>query len=332
MQKTMKYYSGYVDLDYKSKYDRQLYIGKYFSIYFGTPRKVFASPVFTDIPKDVRGKCEEAIIQTDSFESAVKVLELISAALTLIKAELYEADPLGILPFSAIEKKRIAKEVMVDDEIIGTHVCAVSQILRSCQIACNASFKRAYYNALFKYQLGNYLYSINTVELDPTRSFYYKLSRFASDYTRFAYAIIAFYSVIEELGFEVKADSDNPSFIDGSWNPCVKEDLEKRLMRAGINIEEPFSWSLRSTPTKIERELRKQGRLRPIKKSSWAKRNVRDSEVSLVNAILLVSNLRSKISSHKFTKLVESLSIYDVSNANFLARRLLLESLGFWKQ
>jgi len=82
-------------------------------------------------------------------------LELISAALTLIKAELYEADPLGILPLSAIEKKRIAKEVMIDDEIIGTHVCAVSQILQSCQIACKASFKRAYYNALFKYQLGN---------------------------------------------------------------------------------------------------------------------------------------------------------------------------------
>ncbi len=104
----MKYYSGYVDLDYKSKYDRQLYIGKYFSIYFGTPRKVFASPVFTDISQD-RGKCEEAIIQTNSFESAVKVLELISAALTLIKVELYEANPLGILPLSAIEKKRIAK-------------------------------------------------------------------------------------------------------------------------------------------------------------------------------------------------------------------------------
>ncbi len=204
--------------------------------------------------------------------------------------------------------------------------------MQSCQIVCKASFKKAYYNALFKYQLGNYLYSINTVELDLTRSFYYKLSRFASDYTRSAYAIIAFYSVIEELKLEVKADSDNPSFIDGNWNPRVKEDLEKRLMRAGINIEEPFSWSLRSTPTKIERELRRQGRLRAIKKSSWAKRNVRDSEVSLVNAILLASNLRSKISSHKFTKLVESLSIYDVSNANFLARRLLLESLGFWKQ
>ena len=329
-----KYYSGYIDFDCKSDYGEQPYKGKYFSIYFDTPRegkRDFSSLRVDSKGNDVEVECKEAIIQANSIENAMKVVELISAALTLLNAELYEADCTTILPFSSEERKLMAQEFMLEEEMIGSRIQAIPQVLLACQISCKASFRRAYYNALLKYQLGNYLFSITPIELDPSLSPYYKLSPFPSDYVRFAYGIIAFYSVVEELGFGIKATNKNPSFIYGKWNPIVRKDLEERLKKGGINTQELFSWILRSTPTNIERHLLKSGKLKPVKKSSWARRDVRDSEIELIDAILLVSNLRSAISSHKFSKFVESLSIYDVSNANYLARRLLRERLGFSK-
>ena len=318
-----KYYSGYIDLDCKSDYGKQPYKGKYFSIYFDTPPKSRNSIG--------GGMCKEAIIQTSNFKKAIKVVELISASLTLLNAELHEADHTSILPFSLEERKLLSKEYEIQEELIGNKLQSLPGIFLACQISCKASFRRAYYNALLKYQLGNYLFSITPIELDPSHSPYYKLSPFPSDYVRFAYGIIAFYSVVEELGFGIKATNKNPSFIYGKWNPIVRKDLEERLKKGGINTQELFSWILRSTPTNIERHLLKSGKLKPVKKSSWARRDVRDSEIELIDAILLVSNLRSAISSHKFSKFVESLSIYDVSNANYLARRLLRERLGFWR-
>ncbi|MGC8691159.1 MAG: hypothetical protein ACP5SP_06955 [Caldisericum sp.] len=329
-----KYYSGYIDLDCKSDYGEQPYKGRYFSIYFDTPREG-KSDVTCRIKdsegNDVEVECKEAIIQTSSIENAIKVLELISAALTLLNAELYEADRTSILPFSSEERKLMAQEFMLEEKMVGNQIHAIPQVLLACKIACKVSFRRVYYNALLKYQLGNYLYSITPIELDPSHSLYYKLSPFPSDYVKFAYAIIAFYSVIEELGLEIRASEKKPSFINGKWNPVIKKDLEARLKKDGINTQELFSWILRSTPTNIERHLLKSGKLKPVKKSSWARSSVRDSKIKLVDAILLVSNLRSSISSHKFSKLVESLSIYDVSNANYLVRRLLIEKLGFWR-
>jgi hypothetical protein len=204
-------------------------------------------------------------------------------------------------------------------------------VLPACKIACKASYRRACSYSLFKYRLGISLFPIAPIDLDPSHSGYYPLSSFPLDHVSLAYAIIAFYSVIEELGLEVRASNKKPSFINGHWNPVVRVDLESRLKKFGINIKETFDWILRSTPTKIERNLSKDKKLKKDTKSVWSRRRVRDVEIDVPDAILLVSNLRSKISSHKFDKSVSSISIYDVSNANFLARRLLLERLGFWR-
>jgi hypothetical protein len=176
-----KYYSGYIDLDCKSDYSEQPYKGKYFSIYFDLPRKG-KSDVTCRIKdsegNDVEVECKEAIIQTSSIENAIKVLELISASLTLLNAELYEADRTSILPFLPEERKLMAQEFMLEEEMIGSRIQAIPQVLLACKIVCEASFRRAYYNALLKYQLGNYLCSITPIELDPSHSLYYKLPLF----------------------------------------------------------------------------------------------------------------------------------------------------------
>jgi hypothetical protein len=328
------YYSGYIETDCDSNCGK-IYKGKYFNIYFNNPRQSSTKHFthkFDSEGKEVVVEGKEALIQTSSIDNAIKASELVNAALTLTnESALFTSERPSILPLSIEEQKFMLSIPALEIEMRSNRIIATSGVLLACQIACKASFRRAYYNALLKYQLGNYLFSIAPIDLDPYHSPYYKLSPFPSDYVKFAYAIIAFYSVIEELGFGIKASEKNQSFINGKWNPTVREDLEGRLQKGGINTKDLFSWNLRSTPTNIERYLRKKGKLKPVKKSSWARGDVRDSEIELVDAILLVSNLRSSISSHKFSKFVESLSIYDVSNANYLAIRLLREKLGFWR-
>ncbi len=300
-------------MDWSDKYGKPPYKGKFFTIDFGTPRDNIT----------VNGK--EAIIKTRNFENAMKVSDLINAAIILLSGDsVLDSGILYPVPFAKDERNKIPEEMSLSG------VFSLPFVQQAAKITCKASFRKAYYYALFKYRLGCSLCSISTIDLDPSIYWYEPLSSFPSVHTRCAYAIILFYSVIEELGLEIRASTSNPSFIEGEWNSKVKEDLETRLRKNRINVTESFSWNLRSTPTKIERELRKAGKLKPENKSSWAKKDVRDSDINLVDAILLLSNLRSRVSSHKFGKLVGSISIYDVSNANFLARRLLLESMGFW--
>jgi hypothetical protein len=69
-----------------------------------------------------------------------------------------------------------------------------------------------------------------------------------------------------------------------------------------------------------------------VKAAPWSAWRVRDGDMDLVDALDLSSFLRSKISAHRTDKrLLRVLSAYDVANVQFLARRLFLESLGFWR-
>ena len=221
-----KYCSGYIDLDCKSDYGKQPYKGKYFSIYFDTPRegKSYTTCGIQDSKGNyIEVECKEAIIQTNSIENAIKVLELISASLTLLNAELYEADRTSILPFSLEDRRLMSQEIMLEEEMVGNQIHAIPQVSIACQIACKASFRSTYYNALLKYQLGNYLCSITPIELDPSHSPYYKLSSFRSDYVKLAYAVIAFYSVIEELGFEIRASEKNQVLLMGNGTKLLEK-------------------------------------------------------------------------------------------------------------
>jgi len=52
----------------------------------------------------------------------------------------------------------------------------------------------------------------------------------------------------------------------------------------------------------------------------------------VIDAINYASFLRSSIAAHKSDpNMLRVLSIYDVANVQFLARRLILETMGFWR-
>ena len=107
----------------------------------------------------------------------------------------------------------------------------------------------------------------------------------------------------------------------------MKQELEDRLLKANVDLSEPLMWHLRDAPTKIERS-----RQPPSKsKCEWASAKVRDVYVEVIDGIAYASWLRSSISAHRLPRLARSLTIYDVANVQHLARRLLLEVLGFWR-
>lgn len=198
----------------------------------------------------------------------------------------------------------------------------------ACLIAARASLRLQYVYAMAKIRLSFETYSLPAGELDPHHRDNVPKSRLPEDHVRLAFAIVVAYSCIEELGFAIHASSERPSKVDGRWNPVVKEELEARLCRGHIDLQEPFHWNLRGPRTLIEKR-----RLPEIvQKAKWARYHVRDGKMEVIDAINYVSFLRSKVSAHKADKrLVRVLSVYDVANAQFLARRLLLEKMGFWR-
>jgi hypothetical protein len=203
---------------------------------------------------------------------------------------------------------------------------AIAFALRACAIAAACSRKRNTAYALAKYKFSVTLFGIPIPDLAPYADGEFRPSPFPEDHVAFAHAIISAYSVLEELGLEIRASQNNPSTINGHWNPVVLNELLGRLREARINLGETLSWSLRGPRRRLEatHELRVAGR------EPWYGGRVHDSAVEIVDAIAYSSWLRSAVASHKFRDLAALVSPYDVANVQHTARRLLLEVLEFW--
>lgn len=316
-----EFHSNYVSIDYNF-HKKPPFKGKYFYLDYGPPIQD-GCPVLPDSSM-VQGR--EVMIEAKDISNAIRASKLIFASLILIDSYIFMIDEIpAVIPILDNEENKEYSPKIYNFKR--------PDIPLACMIACKASFRKSYSYALFKYRLGCYLHSNAIIDLDPIHSPYYEISPFIDDKIIMGQTIILFYSVVEELGLEIRASDQNPSFINGEWNPEVKGELEMRLKKSGININDESYWNLRSTPTKIERNLRKQKKLRLLDKAQWAYGYTRDSKIKVVDAILLTSWMRSHVVSHKLSKsddLINSISIYDVANANHLARRLLLERLGYW--
>lgn len=199
----------------------------------------------------------------------------------------------------------------------------------ACLLAARASKKLRLVYALSKLRISLDTSSVPNDYLDPERhSDNLPKSPFPEDHVRYAFAIVAAWSCIEELGFDIRASSTNPSKINGAWNPRVKADLEARLRSGHINLRERCLWNLRGPRTRIEMK-------RPpeiVSEAEWVRHLVRDGEIEVIDAIGYVSFLRSTLAAHRLNHAtVKLLSVYDVANAQFVARRLLLETMGLWR-
>jgi hypothetical protein len=200
----------------------------------------------------------------------------------------------------------------------------------ACLIAAKVSRRLRFVYALARLQISMEILSVPVIGLDPMHSSNIPKSAFPEDHIRMATAIVSAYAAVEELGLAIRASNQNPSRINGAWNPKVRNELEKQLAGAGVDLAEPFYWALRGKRTRIEIK-RAPEITRPAR---WAINNVvRDGQVHISDAIAYASFLRSTIAAHSNDdkSYLRVLSVYDVSNVQLLARRLLLESVGFWR-
>jgi hypothetical protein len=178
-------------------------------------------------------------------------------------------------------------------------------------------------NAVLKYHLAREICDIHPMDLAPYYTKGYS-SPFPYDHLKYAYAIIITYSVLEELGLEIRTNGESSTINNGTkWNPIVLENLKNRLLENHINPDQKIPWIVRENMN------------RPYKKNidssiycEWSdKRIVNDFEISITDGILELSYIRSKISSHEVGERVHDLTICDVENAYSLVRVILLNKL-----
>jgi hypothetical protein len=102
--------------------------------------------------------------------------------------------------------------------------------------------------------------------------------------------------------------------------------LKERLVKGNIDIDSPVVWIKRFKPTLIE----KKRVVRSERKAEWAYGPTRDCYVTITDAIDFIRTIRNRVAAHNLKREYTSITVYDVENANFLARRLVCEKLGFW--
>lgn len=287
----------------------------------GAGWKACLAPQRMNPPIIYKGK--EVVLYAASWASAQRALDLIIGCHQLVLG-----DP-PVIPIHQIAHSETEPEWMEEHERQAQveKPYSTSDFPLACAVAAKASRRRHWVYAVAKYKFSLSLYSVHHVDLEPSRSTHLAVSSFPGDHVMFSHAIISAYSVVEDLGLEVRASAQKPSRINGEWNPVVKRDLEQRLTKSGVDHKETILWTVRGSKRKIETR-------RPIPiaaKAPWSGWIVRDSELQIIDAVAYADWLRDCVASHGVKDLTRVLSPYDVINVQHLARRLLLESLGFWR-
>ena len=279
------------------------------------------APQRRDPPTVYKGK--EIVLYAKSWVSAQRALDLIYGCHQLV----YDTPP--IISVQPIAHNETEPDWMQEDDRRQRveMTLSTSDFPLACAIAAKASRRRQWVYAVAKFKCSQSLYAVHHMDLEPWYSAHLRISSFPDDHVMFSHAIISAYSVLEDLGLELRASASRPSRINGNWNPAVKQDLELRLGKAGVDLRETILWTVRGSKRRIERRRP----IPPSKKASWSGWFVRDSELTLTDAIAYADWLRDRVASHAAKELTRALSPYDVVNVQDLARRLLLECLGFWR-
>ena len=220
--KPQRYFSGLSVFDY-AFYDPPPFIGKGWNISYEEldylKREGLANINGFDYPS------KAVIINANSIERDQCVSELLYASNCLVNVD---------LPFIPPHKVRQIDENNATQETLfaGKSYGGVSLV---CMIAAKASFRKEYQYALFKHLASHELISSESIDHDPAHWSSRKFVYFSADYhVKCAYAIVLAYSAIEELSLELRSSNKTPSFINGSWNPIVKIELERRLLKPAL--------------------------------------------------------------------------------------------------
>lgn len=269
---------------------------------------------------------KQIIIESASETTAERVASLIRCGSLLGYPDLLQhGGAEGIYPIGDVQSKALRASALASRfrEATAGHV--------GCHAAAAAWDFRGDRYALEKYHLSLQLDWFSPHSANPVYG-----QKFPNSYKEYSYhvratmAIVAAYSVIEELGLEPRSSDKNPRFIRDPkqrWNPSVLANLNQRLATEGIDPEDDFIWVLRGVPTRIEREQRpKLGKPSKL----YRRHDVRDRQMKIADALHYASWLRNFVAAHKLRDISSSVSPYDVFNVQGIARRVLLGKLRLW--
>ena len=201
---------------------------------------------------------------------------------------------------------------------------ASTGLTNAALIGARLSQRKSWQSAAWKYFYACDQCPIEWRDTHPYYSDYRPISGNPEEFIRYANSIVAAYSVMEHLGFEIRASKDNPSILaDGSPNRKVREDVHARLRDGNVNPEWPVVWQVRAPLTRLTMK-----RKVPGTKADWATRSIRDKMIPTIDALYHDSFLRSKVGAHAANSLTKSLSIYDVHNVQQLAWCILMQTIG----
>lgn len=261
----------------------------------------------------------EIVIHARTQERAQAALTLILDSWTVLNGMSPSVDDLSVISEDDKEQSRLDPGSPYNVREVWSN----SGFPLSCLIAQRASMKRrlAYAIALCRQSFA--LHANDVMDLNPGEFPYQHRSMNPRDHVRFAYAIVTAYAVLEQLGLSLHGEC----FRSGKWIKEKREELESRLRRARISLSEPLLWTLRGGKTRLEAK-------RPptvVRKCTWSRGQVRDCEVDFADAVADLRWFRSRVAAHDIDSLASVLSVHDVANAQGLARRAVLESMGFHK-
>lgn len=275
-----------------------------------------------DIPEN------ELIIHSENEHKAEDILSAIYCGILLAYPE-----PTIINKTTLITEYDIQKNEWYQEKPFSDYYKRLENTGFGCKVAMIAMKYKEVRYAIEKYKVSIELDSFSPNSAHPKYGSLFENYPIKYEYhTRSAFAIISAFSVVEELGLEIRSSSKNPRFIDsekGIWNPKVYNNLTARLNKIGIKNDLTIDWIYRGKPTEIEKIIK------PFfgKDSEWVKygKNVRDKSLTFPEAIHNASYLRNFIAAHKFNELTKYISPYDVFNVQGLARKLVLYKMGLWE-
>jgi hypothetical protein len=287
------------------------------------------TPTYLCDPKsdDKSRAAPQIYIEARSRIAAQRAFDLIRASLMIIDGcPLLFIDDQLVIPQDLENLEDLTK---YDLRPGGRTARARYDVLLATKIAAKLSRRRYLQYAAYKLQQSLLTASADYMDLQPN---YYRKQFYVANHphhhVQMSTAITLAYSAIEELHLEPRPIDSKPIKLpNGSWEPLALASLNNRLEKAGIDLKASLVWTVRGSPTRIDKSRRAPSG----NKQSWSRGLVRDKAVTIQDALVASSWMRSRCTTHRYTEETKSISMFDVHNVQFLVRRLLLERIGIWK-
>lgn len=265
---------------------------------------------------------KELLIVTEDIDKASNIMNLVYGGTLIFYPSLYD------------NKKPAFCYELKDEKVIDEYYLEQSinyRILLGCLVALNSWDDMELIYSVEKYRFSIELDHFTPHSSDPIygQKFYNFTPSYRS-HVNSGYAVFIAYSIIEELGLDIRSSSKKPRFLENDeWNPQVKDDIIKRLNKVEIKEDDYVYWLQRGEPTILQEEIKpKLG----VESEYNNNREVRDLKLKVYEALHYASYIRNFFVAHKFSNITKYLSPYDIHNVQNLARFLIQSRLGLRKK